>query len=110
MDGNEQYPWTYRRAIVIATLLVCGAGLAWLTLKGGDSRLNETLAMGYFALAAAVIGSYVFGAVWHDRGAMQLQGVKVAHRSRRPRSRPTPLPQPSTEEDQEDDSTPRRPE
>jgi len=69
-DPSQQYPWTYRRAIIIATLLVCGAGLAYLTLAGKDTRLNETLALGYFALAAAVIGSYVFGAVWHDRGLM----------------------------------------
>lgn len=74
LDPNQQYPWTYRRAIIIGTLLLCAAGLSYLTLVGRDTRLNETLALGYFALAAAVIGSYVFGAVWHDRGLMAYRG------------------------------------
>lgn len=69
-DENQQYPWTYRRGIIIVSLLLCGAGLAYLTLAGADTRLNETLALGYFAMATSVIGAYVFGAVWHDRGLM----------------------------------------
>lgn len=58
--------WRYRRLIVLVTLLVCFAGVTYLTLLGKDTRLNETLASGFFALAGATIGSYVFGAVWDD--------------------------------------------
>ena len=65
------YPWRLRRLIIFATLGVCFAGIAYLTLKGADTRLNETLALGYFALAGSTIGSYVFGAVWHDTSLMK---------------------------------------
>lgn len=58
--------WRYRRLIVFTTLIVCFLGIGYLTGFGSDSRLNETLAMGYFALAGSTIGAYVFGAVWDD--------------------------------------------
>lgn len=64
------YPWCYRRSLVFATLAVCALGVSYLTLWGTDTRLNETLAIGYFGLWGATLGSYVFGAVWHDRGLM----------------------------------------
>lgn len=69
-DAQSTYPWKYRRRIVILTLLFCAMGIAWLTFRGADTRLNETLALGYFGLAGAVIGAYVFGAVWHDTSLM----------------------------------------
>jgi heme/copper-type cytochrome/quinol oxidase subunit 1 len=68
--NQSTYPWRYRRVVVFVTLLVCFAGIAWLTLRGADTRLNETLALGFFALAGSTIGSYVFGAVWHDTSLM----------------------------------------
>lgn len=52
------------------TIAVCSLGVGYLTLWGADSRLNETLAMGYFGLWGATLGSYVFGAVWHDTSLM----------------------------------------
>lgn len=74
LTSNNQdlklYPWRYRRTLVFATLAVCALGVSYLTLWGTDSRLNETLALGYFGLWGATLGSYVFGAVWHDRGLM----------------------------------------
>lgn len=70
-DAQSTYPWKYRRVVVFFTLLVCFVGIGWLTLRGGDTRLNETLALGYFALAGSTIGSYVFGAVWHDTSLMK---------------------------------------
>lgn len=97
-DSQQKYPWTYRRAIVIATLVLCGAGLAYLTLKGGDTRLNETLAFGYFALAGSVIGTYVFGAVWHDRGLMA-QPPAAKRASRRQRSVDTTREEDGSDED-----------
>ncbi len=70
--------WKYRRGIVFFTLLVCFSGIGYLTLWGTDTRLNETLAMGYFALAGATIGSYCFAATWDDT-------VLAGRPSRRPR-------------------------
>lgn len=67
---DERYPWRYRRTLVFWAVGMCSAILGYLTLAGEDTRLNETLAMGAFALFGATLGSYVFGAVWHDRGLM----------------------------------------
>lgn len=78
-DLNSTYPWKYRRKIVCLTLLFCAVGVGWLTFKGADTRLNETLALGYFGLAGAVIGAYVFGAVWHDTSLM---GMRPPRRGR----------------------------
>jgi len=70
-DDLSTYPWRFRRLIIFATLGMCFAGIAYLTLYGADTRLNETLALGYFALAGGTIGSYVFGATWHDTSLMK---------------------------------------
>lgn len=69
-DAPSTYPWRYRRIVIFVTLMVCFMGIGWLTLHGADTRLNETLALGFFALAGSTIGSYVFGAVWHDTALM----------------------------------------
>jgi hypothetical protein len=68
---EARFPWRYRRIAVFWTLALCSAGVIYLTLWGTDSRLNETLALGYFGLLASTVGSYVFGAVWHDKNLMQ---------------------------------------
>lgn len=70
-DAASTYPWRYRRVVIFVTLLVCFAGIGWLTLKGGDTRLNETLALGFFGLAGSTIGAYCFSAVWHDTTLMK---------------------------------------
>ena len=67
----DRYSWFWRRVVIAATLGLCGWGLVYLTVAGADTRLNETLAQIFGALAGATVGSYVFGAVWHDRGVMQ---------------------------------------
>lgn len=67
----DPFPWKYRRSLVFWTIAACSLGVGYLTLAGTDTRLNETLAYGYFALWTATLGSYVFGAVWHDRGVME---------------------------------------
>ncbi len=62
----RQGTWKVRRRIIHATLVFCALQVGYLTFKGEDTRLNETLAMSAYALAGAVIGSYVFGAVFED--------------------------------------------
>ncbi len=63
--------WERRRLVVFATLILCAFVIVYLTLWGADTRLNEGLAMGAYALAAMVIGSYVFGAAWDDANVMR---------------------------------------
>ncbi len=58
--------WRVRRRIIHATLAFCAAQIAYLTFWGADTRLNETLAVGAYALVGSVIGAYVFGAAWED--------------------------------------------
>jgi len=61
--------WRVRRRIIHATLLFCAGQIAYLTFWGADTRLNETLAVGAYALVGSVIGAYVFGAAWEDISA-----------------------------------------
>ncbi len=75
MNGEEMAPpparnvrgtWRVRRRIIHTTLLFCAGQIAYLTFWGADTRLNETLAVGAYALVGSVIGAYVFGAAWED--------------------------------------------
>lgn len=63
---NAQATWRIRRRIINTTLVLCALQIIYLTIWGQDTRLNETLALGAYTLAGAVIGAYVFGAAWED--------------------------------------------
>lgn len=67
-DRNTGKPsWRVRRRIIFATLAYCGASWSYAQLFQGAEMVNAISgSVGW--LAAAVIGSYVFGAVWDDRG------------------------------------------
>lgn len=70
MHRNEgQKPWSFRRRVIIATLLFCAFMTGYVTIFGHDSeRIGESIVVSAFSLAGAVIGSYIFGAVWQDKG------------------------------------------
>ena len=68
-DRKPRETWRVRRRIIHATLLFCAGQLSYLTFFGADTRLNETLATGAFALMGSVVGAYVFGAAWEDISA-----------------------------------------
>lgn len=69
MARNFGGSWTHRRRIIYATLFFCAFCILYLMFWGSDtSRLQETIANSAFFLAGGVIGSYVFGAVWDDKG------------------------------------------
>lgn len=61
--------WKHRRRIIYATLIFSAAGVAYLILRGEDTRLHETLGSGLLMLSGSVVGSYVFGAAWDDLNA-----------------------------------------
>jgi hypothetical protein len=64
---NDEGTWGVRRIIIITTLALCAFVVLRFTLfRADDTEVNSTLVMGAFTLAGAVIGSYVFGAVWDD--------------------------------------------
>lgn len=62
MKGN----WKNRRRTIFATLLYCAGAVTYLIVRGEDTGLNQDIASGLILLAASVVGSYVFGAVWDD--------------------------------------------
>ena len=59
------------------------------------------MALGFFALWMATMGSYVFGAVWHDRGLMSHPHMLYPKRSRR---KPPKVEDEDEEEADDDDS------
>ena len=64
--------WKVRRRIIHLTLLFC-AGCVLYAMAWGDatrSSVLEIIVMCSFGLAFAVIGSYIFGAVWDDKNFM----------------------------------------
>lgn len=67
--------WTIRRRIIIGTLLWCVALVTYLAVFGRPVSLSETIANGCLLLMASVIGSYVFGAVWDDKGQAVTPGT-----------------------------------
>lgn len=60
--------WRVRRSIVIATLLYCAAHISYFSFFAQDTSLRQQIAVALIGLAGATIGSYVFGAVWDDKG------------------------------------------
>jgi hypothetical protein len=59
-----------RRRIIIIVLVWCGAMVTYLAILGRPIQLSETAVNGLLLLMASVIGSYVFGAVWDDKGGL----------------------------------------
>ena len=59
--------WRIRRRIVFLSLVYCAGSVSYIMLFGDDSELNRSIVNGLILLAASVIGSYVFGAVWDDK-------------------------------------------
>lgn len=80
MSAPRRPSWRYRRALVFAVSAFCAAVIAYLTARGQDTRLAESIASGAFLLLGTVVGSYVFGAAWDDKNVM----AHDAGRARRP--------------------------
>lgn len=62
--------WRIRRRIIIITLVWAGGMVTYLAIWGRANSLSETVVNGLLLLMASVIGSYVFGAVWDDKGGL----------------------------------------
>lgn len=61
--------WGFRRRAVVAQLGFCGFCVLWVMIIGAaDAETGKTIVASAFALATAVTGSYIFGAVWNDKG------------------------------------------
>jgi uncharacterized membrane protein YuzA (DUF378 family) len=72
MPADDRVPagtWTRRRRIIYATLTFCAVMVVLLTERHPDSPFVSQTILALIGLAGAVIGSYVFGAVWDDKNA-----------------------------------------
>lgn len=58
--------WKNRRRVIIISLSLCAFCIIYIMIFGSDTRVNESIVLGSFSLAATVVASYVFGSVWED--------------------------------------------
>jgi hypothetical protein len=67
-DRNQGKPsWRVRRAIIFSALGYCAASAAYAQLFQSVEMVTALLpSLGW--LTGGIIGSYIFGAVWDDRG------------------------------------------
>ena len=58
--------WKNRKKVIFSTLIFCAFCIGFIMFGGADTRVNETIVLGCFAMATSVIGFYVAGASWTD--------------------------------------------
>jgi len=63
---NERDGWKYRRRVIALSLVWIAAMVMWIIWRGGDSMLYRDASVTLILTGGAIIGSYVFGAVWDD--------------------------------------------
>ena len=71
---NQKPQWKTRRRVVISTLSFCAVTVGYMVYQGGASPVHQTAVTSLTLLAASVIGSYVFGAVWSDIAVAKKSG------------------------------------
>lgn len=59
--------WKYRRNTVFAALFWVAAMVMYILFRGNDTMLYRDVSVALIGAGVAIIGSYVFGAVWDDR-------------------------------------------
>lgn len=65
--NENQRPWNFRRKIVVSGLLFDAFVITVCLFKEMPEAVATTSIASAFASASALIGSYVFGAVWSDK-------------------------------------------
>lgn len=59
--------WKFRRRVVFAALAWIAMMVMWIIFRGHDTALYRDVSVALIGAGVAIIGSYVFGAVWDDR-------------------------------------------
>ncbi len=59
--------WFWRRLGVFSSLAICDFCVLYLTIFGGDTRLNESIVNGAYLTMAALVNGYIFGGLLDDR-------------------------------------------
>jgi hypothetical protein len=68
MDHLGSKTWVVRRRIIILSLLWISILVTYLSIWGRPIALSDTVATNLILLFGAIVGSYVFGAVWDMKG------------------------------------------
>lgn len=58
--------WKIRRVVIFAVLALCFYVVIRITESDRDRPVDEVLVMAAFGTITAVVGAYVFGAVWEN--------------------------------------------
>jgi len=66
--NGRKRPWSMRRKIIINALLFNGFVIIVCLFRDIPESVAETAISSAFYSAGMLIGSYVFGAVWEDKG------------------------------------------
>ena len=73
-NTNNKPTWKNRRRVIFTTLVFCALCISYVMLQGNDTRVNETIVLGCFALASSVIGFFIAGATYRD---VSLEKIKA---------------------------------
>lgn len=78
---KPEHSWLFRRINIFSTQIICALLISYLTFKGTDTRLNETIANGAYLLWGTIATGYLFGAIIDDK-------FQAPYREPRYRNRP----------------------
>ena len=59
--------WLWRRWAIFSSLAVCDVVILYISVFGGDTRVNESIVNGAFLTIAALANGYIFGGALDDR-------------------------------------------
>lgn len=59
--------WKYRRRVVFGALVWIALMVMYILYRAHDTALYRDVSVALIGAFVAIIGSYVFGAVWDDR-------------------------------------------
>ncbi len=66
--NKDQRPWSFRRKLIITALCFDAGVIITSLLRDMPESVAETAIASAFYSGMALIGSYIFGATWHDKG------------------------------------------
>ena len=58
--------WKHRRRLMFLVVAFCMGCICWALWKDTDTAVMQAAVTSSFMTISAVLGSYVFGAVWED--------------------------------------------
>ena len=69
--------WRIRRRIIVLLLIWCVGLVTWIAIMGPPDQLREAIATSGMILIGSMVGSYVFGVIWDDKGKTPSTTTKI---------------------------------